>query len=97
MDACRKHDIIPFFYYASLEWWHPDKENNFENIEKIQVEKNPDKEKQDENGNPTKYFETQGTVKDVEGIGICELTSHDVVRHPMVQKILECYEKYENE
>ena len=24
------------------------------------------------------------------------MTSHDVVRHPMVQKILECYEKYEN-
>lgn len=36
-------------------------------------------------------------LKEVEGIGIVELTSHDVVRHPMVQKILECYEKHENE
>ena len=36
-------------------------------------------------------------LKNVDGIGICELTSHDVVRHPMVQKILECYEKAENE
>ena len=36
-------------------------------------------------------------LKDVEGIGFVELTAHDVVRHPMVQKILECYEKHENE
>lgn len=36
-------------------------------------------------------------LKEVDGIGIVELTSHDVVRHPMVQKILECYEKYDNE
>lgn len=35
-------------------------------------------------------------LHDVEGISCVELTSHDVVRHPMVQKILECYEKYEN-
>ena len=36
-------------------------------------------------------------LNEIDGIGICELTSHDVVRHPMVQKILECYEKYDNE
>ena len=36
-------------------------------------------------------------LKDVDGIGFVELTAHDVVRHPMVQKILECYEKHENE
>lgn len=35
-------------------------------------------------------------LKDVEGIGFVELTAHDVVRHPMVQKILECYEKHGN-
>ena len=28
-------------------------------------------------------------------IGFCELTSRDVVRHPLVQKIVEAYEKYE--
>ena len=31
----------------------------------------------------------------VEEIGICELTSQDVVRHPVVQKIVKAYEDYE--
>ncbi len=31
----------------------------------------------------------------VEDIGICELTSNDVVRHPLVQKIVKAYEDYE--
>ena len=35
-------------------------------------------------------------LKSVEGIGICELTNADVVRHVMVQRIVEAYEKYEN-
>ena len=34
-------------------------------------------------------------LKDVEGIAFCELTSKDVVRHPLVQKIVEAYESYE--
>ncbi len=34
-------------------------------------------------------------LRDVEGIAFCELTSRDVVRHPLVQKIVEAYEKYE--
>ncbi|MCR4956290.1 MAG: PhoH family protein [Lachnospiraceae bacterium] len=34
-------------------------------------------------------------LKSVEGIGICTLTSDDVVRHPLVQKIVNAYEKYE--
>lgn len=34
-------------------------------------------------------------LKKVEGISICELTSKDVVRHPLVQRIVEAYEKYE--
>ena len=34
-------------------------------------------------------------LKSVEGIAFCELTSRDVVRHPLVQKIVEAYEKYE--
>lgn len=33
-------------------------------------------------------------VKGIEGIAICNLTSKDVVRHPLVQKIVEAYEKY---
>ncbi|MDD6058343.1 MAG: PhoH family protein [Clostridiales bacterium] len=31
----------------------------------------------------------------VDEIGICELTSKDVVRHPVVQKIVKAYEDYE--
>ena len=35
-------------------------------------------------------------VKGIEGINVCNLTSKDVVRHPLVQKIVVAYEKYEN-
>ncbi len=35
-------------------------------------------------------------LKGVEGIGFIELDSRDVVRHPLVQKIVEAYDKYEN-
>ncbi len=35
-------------------------------------------------------------LKNVEGIGFCELSSKDVVRHPLVQKIVQAYEKYES-
>jgi len=31
----------------------------------------------------------------IDDIGFCELTSRDVVRHPLVQKIVQAYEKYE--
>ena len=31
----------------------------------------------------------------IDEIGFCELTSKDVVRHPLVQKIVEAYENYE--
>ncbi len=32
----------------------------------------------------------------IEGIGICMLTNRDVVRHPLVQKIVEAYDRYES-
>lgn len=32
----------------------------------------------------------------VDDIGFCHLTSRDVVRHPLVQKIVKAYETYEN-
>ena len=35
-------------------------------------------------------------IKNIEGIAVCKLTSKDVVRHPLVQKIVEAYEKYDN-
>ena len=34
-------------------------------------------------------------LQGVEGIGICELTNQDVVRHVMVQRIIKAYEDYE--
>ncbi|MCR5293385.1 MAG: PhoH family protein [Eubacterium sp.] len=34
-------------------------------------------------------------LKNIDDIGICELTSKDVVRHPLVQKIVEAYDSYE--
>lgn len=34
-------------------------------------------------------------VSKIDEIGICRLTSKDVVRHPLVQKIVEAYEVYE--
>jgi len=34
-------------------------------------------------------------LKDVEGIAFCQFTQADVVRHPLVQRIVEAYEKAE--
>jgi len=35
-------------------------------------------------------------VKNIDDISICQLTSKDVVRHPLVQKIVKAYENFEN-
>ena len=35
-------------------------------------------------------------IKNIEEISVCHLTSLDVVRHPLVQKIVKAYEDYEN-
>ncbi len=40
--------------------------------------------------------EAMRVLRNVEGIGICELTNADVVRHVMVQRIVKAYEDYEN-
>ena len=34
-------------------------------------------------------------LKGIEGIEFVYLTKHDIVRHPLVQSIIEAYEKYE--
>ncbi len=34
-------------------------------------------------------------LNNIEGIGFCNLSSKDVVRHPLVQKIVNAYERYE--
>ena len=30
VDACRKHDIVPFFYHTTLDWYNKDFENDFD-------------------------------------------------------------------
>ena len=40
--------------------------------------------------------EAMRVLSHVEGIGICQLTNADVVRHVMVQRIVKAYEDYEN-
>ena len=39
--------------------------------------------------------EAMRVLRNVEGIGICQLSNADVVRHVMVQRIVEAYERYE--
>ena len=40
--------------------------------------------------------EAMKVLRDVEGVGICQLTQEDVVRHVMVQRIIEAYARYED-
>ncbi|MBU1239384.1 PhoH family protein [Myxococcota bacterium] len=35
-------------------------------------------------------------LKDVEGIAICRFTRDDVIRHPLVQRIIDAYDAHEN-
>ena len=46
-------------------------------------------------GKPSGLREAMRVLWNVEGIGICELTNADVVRHVMVQRIVKAYEEYE--
>ena len=39
--------------------------------------------------------EAMKVLRDVEGVAICRLTKEDVVRHVMVQRIIEAYAKFE--
>ena len=41
--------------------------------------------------------EAQRILKGIEDIEICTLTEKDVVRHPLVQRIIRAYEKHEQE
>ena len=41
--------------------------------------------------------EAQKILKDIKGIAMTHFLSQDVVRHPLVQKIVNAYEAYENE
>jgi len=37
----------------------------------------------------------ENILSNVEGVGFCKLTQSDVVRHPLVQRIVTAYERYE--
>ena len=45
---------------------------------------------------PSGLKEAMKVLRGVEGVGICELSHQDVVRHVMVQRIIEAYAKYED-
>lgn len=47
-------------------------------------------------GKKSGLVEAGSVLKDVEGIGFVWLTEEDVVRHPLVQKIISAYEAYES-
>lgn len=36
-------------------------------------------------------------LKKIDDIGFCQLTSKDVVRHPLVQQIVQAYDDYEKQ
>jgi phosphate starvation-inducible PhoH-like protein len=46
-------------------------------------------------GQKSGLIEAQKILKDVKGIAITNFLSQDVVRHPLVQKIINAYEKYD--
>ena len=46
-------------------------------------------------GKPSGLKEAMKVLDGVEGVGICRLTQNDVVRHIMVQRIIEAYARFE--
>jgi len=47
-------------------------------------------------GQKSGLIEAQKILKDVKGIAMTQFLAADVVRHPLVQKIINAYEKYES-
>jgi phosphate starvation-inducible PhoH-like protein len=48
-------------------------------------------------GQKSGLVEAQKVLKDVRGIAFTQFMSEDVVRHPLVQKIINAYEKYDSD
>lgn len=46
-------------------------------------------------GQQSGLFQVQNILQNIQGIDFCYLTQSDVVRHPLVQKIINAYEKIE--
>ena len=47
-------------------------------------------------GTSSGLLEVQGILDEVEGIAFIELNERDVVRHPLVQRMVKAYEKWES-
>lgn len=55
-----------------------------------------DRTQKDLPGNAVSGLDTAARIlSGIDEIGVCNLTSKDVVRHPLVQKIVDAYENYE--
>ena len=48
-------------------------------------------------GQKSGLLDALDVLKDVEGVGICRLNSGDVVRHDLVQRIVDAYDNYHRE
>jgi phosphate starvation-inducible PhoH-like protein len=46
-------------------------------------------------GHQSGLLQVEQILQNIKGIGFCYLTQSDVVRHPLVQKIINAYEEYE--
>ena len=46
-------------------------------------------------GNRSGLDDALRVLRNIDEIGVCMLTSQDVVRHPLVQKIVSAYDEYE--
>ena len=47
-------------------------------------------------GTSSGLLEVQGILDEVEGVAFIELNERDVVRHPLVQRMVKAYEKWES-
>ena len=46
-------------------------------------------------GHTSGLIQAAQVLKDVEGIAFCQFTAADVVRHPLVARIVEAYEAWQ--
>jgi len=48
-------------------------------------------------GQSSGLVEVQKVLRDVEGIAFVYFSGEDVIRHPLVQKVIEAYDRYEKQ
>jgi phosphate starvation-inducible PhoH-like protein len=48
-------------------------------------------------GRVSGLVQVQGIVRNIEGIGIVRFNEKDVVRHPLVQKIVVAYDRFDRQ